>query len=249
MKNLNKLRLFALLIFCVYLTSCMQYTEEIWLEKDMSGKVRFDFKIYQQWQNFIIPDLDQVRLDASLIEGIRVSQLESQDTDSNLSIQVEIQFESISHLQDLFSKPYLHPYLGDVSLTKNKKGHFVVRRFMQGKESPFFKEKEIVANLTLAEKKTMDLGLPWIWKIHAPSQVLFRTKGFRTPPDEPMTYGVNFKKVASSGVELRIVFEDEDASIPMNVWIATLAFGIVMLAILVGIFVGSRKKRARIIPR
>lgn len=241
---------YVLLLLLVLLSSCMQYKEEIWLEKDMSGKIQIEMKIYQQWDNFTIPAFEIIRQDVASLPGLSLTQLEKLvDSDSLIHIQATVQFEKISQLQSLFLKEHLHPYLGDVSLTKNKKGHHVVRRMMEGKESPFFKEKEIIDNLTLAEKQTMDLGLPWTWIVHNPSEVLFRTKGFRQEPDSPMTYEVNFKKVASGGVKLRMVFENEDADLPMNVWVATFAFGIVMLAIFMGLLIGSKKKRPRIMPK
>lgn len=239
---------YLIIILAILMTSCMQYKEEIFLEKDMSGKIKFQAKIYQQWKNFSLPPKEKISLDIRQITGLNLAQYEEQISDSLISLDIIIEFNQIDQLQRLFAKDYLHPYLGDISLTKNKKGHWVVRRLMEGKESPFFEEKEIIENLTLAEKKTMDLGLPWSWVVHPPSDVLYRTKGFRREPNSPMTYDVNFKKVASAGVKLRMVFENEEADVPLNVWIATVAFGIVMFAIGLGIIVGSRKKRARIIP-
>ena len=233
-------------ILSVLFISCMDYKEEIFLNKDMSGEIQISMNIFQRWKNFDIPKQEDVAADINSIQGLKLNHIESIDQDSVLKLKVFIAFESVNDLQRLFIKPYLHPYLGDISYTTNKKGHHVIRRLMQGKESPFFKEKEIIENLTLAEKKTMDLNSPWVWLVHPPSEVIYRTKGFRQVPGEPMEYGVNFKKVASSGVKLRLVFENENAALPINVWIGTGAFIFVMLLIGLGILLGGKTRKRKL---
>ncbi len=239
---------YLLILGLFLLNSCMKYHEEIWLNKDMSGKIQFDMEIHQIWSNFKIPQDSEIIAIINQSSGVVLHSLSQQETDSLLTISALLGFENPGQLQAVFSHPLLHAYLGDINMTTNKKGHFVLRRLMEGKESPFFKEKEIVSNLTLAEKQTMDLGLPWEWKIHAPTDVLFRTKGFRKEEGGPHEYNVNFKKVASSGVKLRMTFENEDAGVPTNVWIATGAFALVMTLIGLGLLIG-RTKRARIVVK
>jgi hypothetical protein len=119
----NIFRSFLILTLLLAVTGCIEYRENIWLEKDGSGRLRFDVGLPEHTtiDQEEVSELGLVSLCDS-VEGIRVTNSDTYLVDDITWIRVEAEFENILLLNELDNQ-----WFGHISLEERNDTLFYIR--------------------------------------------------------------------------------------------------------------------------
>jgi hypothetical protein len=115
-----------ILTLALLLSSCIEYREELWLEKDDSGHLIFEIGLppYTEIDDEDISELSIVSL-CDTVDGIEVTGHSTYQIDDISWIHVELNFDDILLLNEIENK-----WFGDISISDGEKGEKIFKRYI-----------------------------------------------------------------------------------------------------------------------
>lgn len=156
------IRLVLISVFVIFLTSCIEYREELWLEHDLSGRVNFEIGLPMLTgiEDDEIPDLSIVALCDS-VEGVDLKTYNTYMVDKNTWIHVELSFVNILLLNEIENEWFGKFYIFD------EKDCQTLKRFITMSDTINVSSGKI-ANVL---KYAMLGQYSWIYTMHFPDEL------------------------------------------------------------------------------
>ncbi len=117
-------------------SGCVKYNEELWFNKDLSGRIKVDLTIEEK----IAKDIEKAGFDFftqvgveelySRIEGVRVIEMNSITEGTNRHTTFTLSFDSLESLQHIASAVKDTEFLGFITIEKNPSGSSTFTRLV-----------------------------------------------------------------------------------------------------------------------
>lgn len=237
----NKIWCLLLLTVCIsFLSGCITYSEEMTLNKDFSGKVSIRLAISNMMFAMMgeSPSSMLKEMEESFKSSEKIALLESKtyNENDNQVFHFEIEFKSIEDLNSLQENSEEMPFIGEVSLTKEKDGKITLKRVISGG-----KDKEDVdprMKSSLAEYK-------WTYELKTPYKIINAntSPAYIDHKTNIVKWEVPLLSVLNEPQELTVTMETFN---PM-IYIYAAGVGIILLLIVFGIVIIKRKKGPTIV--
>ena len=145
------------------LSSCIEYREEMWLEKDNSGRVVFELSLpqYTDIEDDEISELSIVAL-CDTVDGIDVTKHTTYHVEDITWIHVEMDFEDIMLLNEIENK-----WFGEISISDDDDGNRTLKRYITMSDTVNVSSNKF-GNLL---KHAMLGQYTWIYTMHFPDEL------------------------------------------------------------------------------
>ena len=164
---------FFLILLCaaVLLAGCVDYKEEIWFNRDMSGTITMDFTIGEMFVDLSneaertdnIFTEEGIRNRYSSVEGLDIISSEVYTVDENRIIRIALKFDSLEAFRKISNATKKTDFLGDVTLSTTPDGNISFSRTISLSDSSI---KSYAMYDTMFNKRF------WISKIHFPGYII-----------------------------------------------------------------------------
>jgi len=160
-KRFVNLALIFMLI--TFLSSCIEYREEMWLENDNSGHLIFEIglPLNTDIDDDEISELSIVALCDS-VDGIDVTKHSTYEIDDNTWIHIEMDFDDVLLLNDVDNK-----WFGRIQITDDEKGERTFKRFITMSDTINVSSNEF-GNIL---KYAMLGQYSWMYTMHFPDEL------------------------------------------------------------------------------
>jgi lipopolysaccharide export LptBFGC system permease protein LptF len=175
-------KLLFLLLLPLLLIGCINYSEETWIHSDGSGKIAMEISTSEQFAALMAgqsgSDPFSPKELAQPFKGVKGIQLKNVKTfhkNGNIIAAVNFEFSSLDAFNRIKNGSSSPGFLGQISLSKDKKGRFIFTRTIDKMELSQGKEKgEADSNDNLAGNMSAALlsGYTWKYTVHFPAKVL-----------------------------------------------------------------------------
>lgn len=181
MGRFRKATLIVLLACVFLLTSCIKYKEEVWLNKDFSGKLRMEVSIpaYLVEGKQAEEPMSDYKKQAENIKGVRILKEETKTAGDYVVYTVVVAFDSLEALKNIKeekgSKGKPKPFY-DFTLIKDKSGYKLVRQFDVLKEDKKTQKEDKKTQkqedqLGEAMAQAMFAQVSWEFILHTPYEI------------------------------------------------------------------------------
>lgn len=230
----NKICFLLILTVCItFLSGCINYSENMTLNKDFSGKASIQMVIPSMAFGMMgeSPSSTLKGMEESFKASEKITLLESKtyNENDNQVFAFEIEFKSIEDLNSLRDDSTEMPFIGEVSLVEEKGGKVTLKRVIYEKEDINSEMRSSFAEY----KWTYELKTPYkiINANTAPSYIDHKTKTVK--------WEIPLLSVYSEPQEMIITMETFNPII----YIYAIGIGIILLLITFGVLIIKRKKR------
>ena len=258
------------IIVALFVTGCINYNEEAWLNSNGSGKIKMEISINSALMNMgsdedtSLPySEDEIKKQFTDNKNLKLNTIKTFSKDDSEVIQIEFEFNSIKDLEALkntSAESTIPGFLGQISLEKDKKGLLNFSRTLEfdspnSSQTQTGSENESTGSEFSAMGEQMATAMfsnyKWKYTIHFPFKIVSANTADEFIDQKTNTVKWEFslvtlnKKAQKMEVVLRPYNTFEQISIfvgSMGIW-----FG-VTIVVLVGLFIVlflSFKKAAR----
>ncbi len=156
-------RLALMFILITFLSSCIEYREELWLEKDDSGHLTFEIGLppHTSMEDDEISELSIVSL-CDTIEGLDVTGHSTYMVDDITWIHVDLEFKDILLLNEIENE-----WFGEIYITEDDEGNRVLKRFITMSDTINVSNSKFGNML----KHAMLGQYSWIYTMHFPDKL------------------------------------------------------------------------------
>lgn len=153
----------VIVLLLALLSSCIEYREELWLEKDNSGKLVFEISLpsHTSIEDDEISELSIVAL-CDTIEGLEVTGHSTYMIEDITWIYVDLEFEDILLLNEIENE-----WFGDICITEDGDGNRLLKRFITMSDTINVSNNEFGNML----KHAMLGQYSWIYTMHFPDEL------------------------------------------------------------------------------
>ena len=157
------LTLILALTLVLFLSSCIEYREELWLEKDNSGSLVFEIGLPQHTsiEDDEISELSIVSL-CDTIDGLNVTGHSTYMIEDITWIHVDLEFEDILLLNEIENE-----WFGEIYITEDEDGNRQLKRFITMSDTINVSNNEFGNML----KHAMLGQYSWIYTMHFPDKL------------------------------------------------------------------------------
>ena len=158
-----------LLIVLVFFAGCIEYEEELWLNKDGSGRMVIRMGIETELLemtdegDFDFFDPDNIKAELNAIQGIKLISSESILEEGVEWIEVDFEFSSMEVLELVNQTEFMGDMIGDISLSKDDYGNMLFSRTIDMSEGGVEDEEFI---------KSMFEDYEWKYTLHLPGKIV-----------------------------------------------------------------------------
>ncbi len=167
-------RMYALLaaaVLALIVTGCFDYREEIWLNKDLSGRIKMHFVVpeffvtmsEQAGRTDTIFSAEGIRNRFGAVPGITVVSAESDTSDANRVIDFELEFDSLEAFERISNAKKETNFLGEITINRTEKGNVSFSRTISLADS-------LMQSVTMYDEMLNKRF--WVTRIHFPGHVL-----------------------------------------------------------------------------
>ncbi len=150
-------------ILITLLSSCIEYREELWLEKDNSGHLTFEIGLppHTSMNEDEIPDLSIVAL-CDTVEGLEVTAHSTYMIDDITWLHIDLEFDDILLLNEIENE-----WFGEITITEDNKGSRILKRYITMSDTI-----NVSSNTFGKILKNAMLGqYSWIYTMHFPDEL------------------------------------------------------------------------------
>jgi len=148
---------------------CVEYTEEIWLNRDMSGTIRMNIIVNEMIANLTeeagrsdsILSEEGARLRFSNLEGIRLTDVKAQRDSLARIISITLDFDTLESLRNISNATKETNFLGDISVRPLEDGRFLFTRNVVMNDD----DGNLVADKMLSD-------FTWMYTLHLPGRLV-----------------------------------------------------------------------------
>jgi len=173
-RNLKpKIRNHLLILFCtvVLFAGCVDYKEEIWFNRDMSGTITMDFTIGEMFVDLSeeaertdnIFTEEGIRNRFSAVEGLAIISSEVYTVDENRIIRIALKFDSLESFRKISNATKKTDFLGAITLSTTPDGNISFSRTISLSDSTI---KSYAVYDEMLNKRF------WISRIHFPGYII-----------------------------------------------------------------------------
>lgn len=237
----NKIWCLLILTVCIsFLSGCISYSEKMTLNKDFSGKATIRLAISNMMFTMMGESSSSMlkEMEESFKSSEKIALLESKtyNENDNQVFHFEIEFKSIEDLNSPEENSEEMPFIGEVSLVKEKDGKVTLKRVISGNEN----QKDVDPGM-----KSSLAGYKWTYELKTPYKIINAntSPAYIDHKTNTVKWEIPFLSVLNEPQELTVTMETFN---PM-IYIYAAGIGIVLLLIVFGVVVIKRKKGPTIV--
>ena len=158
------------------LSGCIGYEEELWIEKDGTGKVDFRIVLSEMLTGMMDKndedplDEDKLKDQFSNIDGVRVDEAKTYEKEGKKILSVKLSFDSWKGLTDIdIDTEDKANFWGKISLKEDEDGHVIFSRIVQMNDDETNQEENPFAGGLMTK---MLSGFSWKYIVHFPTTVV-----------------------------------------------------------------------------
>ena len=203
---LKKILPFLLLFVFI---GCLEYHEEMWLEKDGSGKLNFKIGLAEfiaMLDNLGDDDEDifdrkKITDELNSIEGIEVLSSDSYYKNGRKWVEIELTFDSVENLSNLQNMEEGPALVGDIYWEKNEKGKFGFFRTVKTDISSSSDDNTDNENQTVEILKQYE----WSYIVHFPGKVIETDDTGEITDKTTVTWTFPLTDIGEDGIKMSAV--------------------------------------------
>ena len=185
---------------------CVDYTEELWFNPDLSGRIQVNITIEEKLVKLIEETnrRDNIFTEEGInnrferVEGIRIIEAKVYTDGENRLSSFTLAFDSIESLMRISNAKKETNFLGEISITKTVSGTYVFDR--------------IVVMSNDAQQKVIDEVMDqytWVYRVHLPGKVLEVNKSINSFDRDKgsLTWVYSLKELTKNPQVMRAIYE------------------------------------------
>ena len=178
MKTSNHLLVVSLFLISGLL-GCIGYEEELWIEKDGTGKVEFRIVLAEMLTKMMDKNdetpLNEEKLKEQFtnIDGVRVDEAKTYEKEGKKILSVKLSFDSWKSLTDIdIDTDDKANFWGKISLKEDEDGHVIFSRIVQMNDNNTNENEEEENPFAAGLMTKMLSGFSWKYIVHFPTTVV-----------------------------------------------------------------------------
>ncbi|MEA2076888.1 MAG: hypothetical protein U9O95_02605 [Candidatus Marinimicrobia bacterium] len=156
-------RLALMFILITFLSSCIEYREELWLNNDNSGRLTFEIGLpsYTSIEDDEISELSIITL-CDTVEGLTVTGHSTYMIEDITWIHIDLEFKDVLLLNDIDNE-----WFGEIYITDDDEGNRILKRYITMSDTINVSSNEFGNML----KHAMLGQYSWIYTMHFPDDL------------------------------------------------------------------------------
>jgi hypothetical protein len=155
-------KILCLFPICLFLFGCIQYNEEMWLNRDGSGHSQMHITVYSNYQN------SETIGKYANIEGIHLLNFKTYRNKDNSYYDIEIGFDNLKAFNELNDKDAMAHFIGKSEIIKGKRGLLEFKRVIS-LGSTEINDEDQLADLF---QTLFTVNRNWRYTIHFPYEIV-----------------------------------------------------------------------------